>query len=299
MRDLYGRLGVSPLASQQDLHAAIATCSNAALRRDAEAVLLRSDRKERYDRVRGLLSRVGKLRAEFGLNHAENWGDACRSDFEYSGPLRGSQLEYLRNRLTHGTEPAREIQSDKHDWRSAVWLFVGVGSVVFLAWALLSEEGRRTGPGAGTNLNPTASMLPSSTPPAPALKPQPSPPNNFVRRLTSGEPLAPLEIITSGSGDFLVKLVDTRSKRAILDLYVRGGQRAEIDVPLGTYELRYASGDAWYGYDRLFGPDTSYSKADTVFEFTDSGYQYSGYTVTLYRVSNGNLRTRTISASDF
>ena len=35
----------------------------------------------------------------------------------------------------------------------------------------------------------------------------------------------------------------------------------ELKVPLGTFEIRYASGKQWYGYNYLFGDDTSYSKA--------------------------------------
>ena len=79
--------------------------------------------------------------------------------------------------------------------------------------------------------------------------------------------------------------------RETLTIYIRGGDTVEVDVPLGSYEIRYAAGDTWYGEDELFGPETSYNKADDLFTFSDTGYQISGYTITLYQVVNGNLET--------
>ena len=73
----------------------------------------------------------------------------------------------------------------------------------------------------------------------------------------------------------------------------------EVEVPLGTYEVRYASGESWYGYEYLFGPGTSYSKADKTFTFKVVGNQISGFTITLYKVSHGNLHTSTISPTEF
>lgn len=74
---------------------------------------------------------------------------------------------------------------------------------------------------------------------------------------------------------------------------------ASVDVPLGDYEFRYAGGSEWYGFEHLFGPDTSYNKAESSFEFRDTGYEVTGYTVTLYKVPHGNLRMTHINAQDF
>lgn len=82
-------------------------------------------------------------------------------------------------------------------------------------------------------------------------------------------------------------------------MFIQGGKSEQIEAPLGTYILKYASGETWYGYAHLFGPTTVYSKADKLFSFTFDGNGYSGYTVTLYNVINGNLRTSRISADDF
>ena len=68
---------------------------------------------------------------------------------------------------------------------------------------------------------------------------------------------------------------------------------------LGTYEVRYPSGDKWYGYEYLFGPETSYSKADKTFTFRVEGNQVSGFTITLYKATDGNLHTSPIEPTDF
>ena len=73
----------------------------------------------------------------------------------------------------------------------------------------------------------------------------------------------------------------------------------EVDVPLGTYTVKYASGGKWYGYKHLFGPNASYSKAATPFNFYASGSKYLGNTITLYTVPGGNLHMGKIDADEF
>ncbi len=41
----------------------------------------------------------------------------------------------------------------------------------------------------------------------------------------------------------------------------------EIKVPLGSYIVKYAVGEKWYGEKYLFGPETRYNKADEKFVF--------------------------------
>jgi len=110
---------------------------------------------------------------------------------------------------------------------------------------------------------------------------------------------APFEIRTSAGANYLLKMEHWESGRAILDVFVCGGDRVEIKVPVGTYRVKYASGKTWYGYEDLFGPRTSFSKADSSFQFKRTFDGYSGYTITLYKVQNGNLSTSKIGASDF
>ena len=137
------------------------------------------------------------------------------------------------------------------------------------------------------------------------VKPLPSvprPPSGIYSANFNGEQsVAPLEIRTQSGSDYYVKVVDSYNESNTLAIYIRGGETVEVEVPLGNYEIRYASAtsDTWYGDKELFGPNTSYNKADEVFSFSNNGYQVSGYSITLYQVANGNLETKSIDESQF
>jgi hypothetical protein len=120
-----------------------------------------------------------------------------------------------------------------------------------------------------------------------------------VQRYTNENGVAPLQIQSSVGDHYFVKLEDANSGRPVLAVFVRGGQNEELEVPLGTYTVKYAAGEKWYGIHHLFGPDTQFSRADQTFTFSSNGYQYTGYTITLYEVSDGNLRTTKLQPDDF
>ncbi len=128
---------------------------------------------------------------------------------------------------------------------------------------------------------------------------QPLPRSGEVRMFTKKTCIAPFEIKSLSGSHYLLKLVDIFSGSAVLNVFVRSSSNVTIDVPLGTYEIRYAAGETWYGYEKLFGPDTAYSKADETFTFERVGNQITGFTITLYKVVNGNLSTSPIDASSF
>ena len=113
--------------------------------------------------------------------------------------------------------------------------------------------------------------------------------------------VAPLRIKTSTNGGYhyFVKVVNIANHRELGSYFIRSGEVLEIEVPVGTYEIRYASGKQWYGIDYLFGPETTYSKADRNFTFGFDGYQYNGYTIELIMQQNGNLRTSGIPPSQW
>ena len=107
---------------------------------------------------------------------------------------------------------------------------------------------------------------------------------------------SPLQINTPtyGRDDYFVKLVNTQTGRSV-GIFVRSGTSTEVQVPDGTYSLRYATGTQWHGTKFLFGLNAHYSQADHTFTFSNG----SGYTVTLQRVAHGNLNTSSMSAQDF
>lgn len=134
------------------------------------------------------------------------------------------------------------------------------------------------------------------------LPPVALPANGTVRSYGFSEAIAPLTIATrTGGGHYFVKLRTVGSGALIAEVFVREGQRASIEVPLGTYELTYATGRTWYGPEAgaLFGPETRYAKADDIFTFRIDGNQIQGYTIELYLQTHGNLETKPMSASKF
>jgi peptidoglycan hydrolase-like protein with peptidoglycan-binding domain/predicted RNA-binding Zn-ribbon protein involved in translation (DUF1610 family) len=112
--------------------------------------------------------------------------------------------------------------------------------------------------------------------------------------------VAPLEIRTKNMGDhYYVKLVETPGRETAFRGFVRAGETLETKVPLGSYYLRYATGEAWYGEKYLFGPDTVCSEADKVLRFYKQGVYVYGHTVELFLQRQGNLGSRRISSFDF
>lgn len=117
---------------------------------------------------------------------------------------------------------------------------------------------------------------------------------------TNAERIAPLRIKTPlGTESYFVKLTQSATGVAVMTFYIHGGQTFDTEVPLGSYRIKYATGDVWYGETHLFGPETQYSEADKVFQFAVNGNQISGYTVELIRQRGGNLHTKSIAPSQF
>jgi len=134
---------------------------------------------------------------------------------------------------------------------------------------------------------------------APSYPAQALPYSGEVRTWTSAMRVAPFEIEAAQGSHYLLKLVDAYTGAPVMTVFVRSGTTVEVKVPLGTYEVRYASGETWYGYEYLFGPETSYSKADKTLTFQVVGNQFTGFTITLYKVPHGNLHTSAIKPTEF
>jgi hypothetical protein len=141
---------------------------------------------------------------------------------------------------------------------------------------------------------------PTPQPPkGPTYPTQPLPFSGQVRSFNNEPRVAPFEIKAAKGSHFLVKLVNTYTGSDVLSVFVRSGTTVNIEAPLGTFEVRYASGESWYGHEFLFGPNTSYSKADQTFAFERTGNQIRGFTITLYTVAYGNLSTSQIDPREF
>lgn len=116
---------------------------------------------------------------------------------------------------------------------------------------------------------------------------------------TGGDPIAPLTIRTARGYNYFIRIVRAATGSRVMEVYIVGGETFEGELPLGSYEIRYASGTIWYGPALLFGPSTVYSKADRVFDFIQTEYSVRGYTIELIRQAGGNLHTSPIPENDF
>jgi hypothetical protein len=116
---------------------------------------------------------------------------------------------------------------------------------------------------------------------------------------TGAEALAPFTVVTSPGQNYYVKLVYEGTDTAAVGIFVEGGVSNEVLIPLGRYEMRYASGTTWYGLANLFGPQTVYSRALEVLDFHEETDQYTGYTIELILQEGGNLSTEGMAAADF
>ena len=117
----------------------------------------------------------------------------------------------------------------------------------------------------------------------------------------SGEKIAPFKIkVPYGANNYLVKLEDWDSGRKIMAFFVNGRSISHaLDVPTGTFRLKYASGQTWYGEKDLFGPNTSYNQANSRMTFEILGNRVSGHTVELIKQIGGNLRTSSLKPANF
>jgi len=320
MRNLYRRLGISELSSPEEIRQAIAACSNASVREDAEEVLLVEARRRNYDRLHTLLSDIGALRANLGLTHGRNWRGGQATEYSQEPTSRRSKFEQLIEKTRSASNPDRHgpfLDSVKYSIARLLQVSAFAGAIIVSGWvigAFMTDTGTKIDQSVSVKPRPqrpaaevTAPVVPPRSQKDPQEVPrvvyaEPAlalPPSGFTRRHNGVEGIAPLEIQTSGGSNYLVKLEEVSTHRNVLDVFIRGGDYVNVTVPLGGYRIKYAAGSTWYGYKHYFGQSTSYSQADKIFQFRRDGNRISGYTITLYQVANGNLNTSRIDATEF
>jgi len=151
----------------------------------------------------------------------------------------------------------------------------------------------------------TAETTPKITPtvePTPSFNepPQPPPSSGVMERGFRSRAVAPLTVVTAlGTGHYCVKVIHWSTNDLVTLIFIRNGEKVRTRLPFGSYKIKYATGETWYGKNHLFGPDTFYKEADERFDFIKEGNQARGYRVELFLQMNGNLHTRPISASDW
>lgn len=128
---------------------------------------------------------------------------------------------------------------------------------------------------------------------------KPLPENGTWWKFTSEELIAPLRISVSEGQHYYVKLTDAITDERVLTAFIRSGRTIEVDVPTGSYNLKYAIGDTWYGRQHRFGPETEYLEANDTFNFEITGQRVRGHRIELIVQEGGNLSTAPIPESEF
>src|SRR5262249_23760340 len=121
--------------------------------------------------------------------------------------------------------------------------------------------------------------------------------------------VAPFTVQTEPGQNYLVKLIRIDDPGDQMLIYVKGGHPYSTKVPLGSYYIRCAGGEIWYGREHLFGPDTQFFRLRTkvgavrdefqVFRFYREGSKIMGMTLSFKRVVDGNMEQEKISRGEF
>jgi len=110
----------------------------------------------------------------------------------------------------------------------------------------------------------------------------------------------PIKIKTrAGNNNYYIKLINLQNNQEILSAFIRSGSTLSAHIPLGVYELKYATGHNWYGLEYLFGTSTSYAKLPVSIIFLDKSSEIGKTTIELIPSQYGNLTNKIISEFDF
>lgn len=297
MRNLYRAIGGDPQTDAHTLQEKISKVENPDVRADCDAVLGNARRRKVYDAVWTAMTDIGTLRSSLGRHH----GSYFPSAFLMSAP----QMRGIDDFIDSGRFHEKRHRPIKKQGKGRIILKIfkyGLATIglMFLLLPILLEllgknVGRAPAPTAATAPSPARQVAPDFPPQA---FPESGRINTYLPGM-AGKLNAPFEIKTFAGSNYLLKMEDWGTGEDMFTVFVRGGETIEVKVPVGKYRVKYASGQTWYGHSELFGPGTSYSKANSPFEFRKTPDGYSGYTITLYKVRHGNLRTSDIRASDF
>ena len=124
------------------------------------------------------------------------------------------------------------------------------------------------------------------------------PENGKIQVFTDKELLAPLGIVGSLTKNVFLKFYDTK-ENLVFTLFVRKNSSVNLKIPLGEYVVKYATGEEWYGFDKLFGFSTDTYEFNKKLLFYREGNTLQGHTLTLNQVVNGNLPKKNIPKSSF
>jgi hypothetical protein len=329
MKDLYEWLSISPDTSKGIIRRRLQRIDDEELTQEVQEVLLHSGRREVYDRNYRLLKTIGELRARLKLNDGANWrkGKASR-DFSVDSKKGGTQEQFWEDRnatrqsstapgksqravSSTGVTPTRLLKRVGQFLltiaaRRPVLVLIGIIGIV--VWASNGSSGLDSSepssvetvnvpPNQGADSGEeTGKQATEETYPH---DPVPLPENGTWWNYTSERRIAPLRISVSSEEHYFIKVVDAYTEERVLTLFIRSGQTANVEVPTGTYRLKYAVGDTWYGQEHKFGPEKRYFEAENTFTFEIVGQRVRGHRIELILQQGGNLSTKSIPQKEF
>jgi hypothetical protein len=151
----------------------------------------------------------------------------------------------------------------------------------------------------------TASAPSSTTPPSADLKPVNPPRTSTIESGRTRQRIAPLSIISESGTNYVIKFANVSDERDQVMIFVRGGETYQTKIALGTYHVRGAAGETWYGKRDLFGPDTQFFKlrgkdgTQQTLRFWQQGRTITGVTLNFQKVVGGNMEQEKISREEF
>lgn len=324
MKNLYKRLNITSGATDEQVIRAINKTNNTKLKRDARHVLLNPDRKRVFNRCNNSLDRIGHLRANLGLKNSPNWALHDFSDYQFQSyrdrPVLDSVLDSNTNKAqanksksSKNTQRQKQSSNPQTKYVKGLLWVIAIVLIINLFSSYSNDNGSASendSPDISTELdaNTPEYSLPQNSETSEVANfllyntPETLPINGYTYNYTSKISVAPLEIkVPDNSSHYFVKLEDYITKETAFTIFIRSGQSADVNVPLGTYEMKYATGENWYGTEHLFGPShlTQKFKADDTFRFFDEGDYYMGHTIELISQAGGNLETQSISDSEW
>jgi hypothetical protein len=113
-----------------------------------------------------------------------------------------------------------------------------------------------------------------------------------------------LNVFNGTSQDAYIKLIDPLSDELVASFYVQSNSTFTLEeIPDGTYEVIFTSGENWDSNTRSFTMSKSFARFDDPLDFNtillaDGGTEYRTYELTLHSVENGNAQTSGVSEQE-
>ena len=125
-----------------------------------------------------------------------------------------------------------------------------------------------------------------------------TPPNGLVKRFHTEHSEAVVTLTSPQSdSDYLIKFENKDTGKKVALVFLSSGEKVQVALPLGTYEVKWASGREWNGLEYLFGPETLFARLENYIALEKREKEVTAYTL-MFGI-DGNIRTESISREDF